>query len=100
LKSATALAWTLATHPDDKVRDPARAVMLSERAAEVTGNQDAGVLDTLAAAYAAAGRFDDAVRIAEAALPLASTEKTGRLAEGIRGRLVLYRRSTPYRQAL
>lgn len=98
LRSLTALAWIFATNADDKVRDPARAVILGERAAQLTKNQDAGVLDTLAAAYAAAVRFEDAVRTAQAALSLASTHKNERLADDIRRRLVLYRRLRPYRQ--
>ena len=58
------LAWLLATSRDPNVRDPAEAVAHAERAA-VRDGSDPRVLDTLAAAYAAAGRFDDAVRTAE-----------------------------------
>ena len=50
-------------------------------------------LDTLAAGYAAAGRFPEAVRAAEAA---ERNIADGILAEQIRARLALYRAGTPY----
>ena len=55
------LALVLATHPDPARRDPPRAVRLAERAAELTGRAQPGILDVLAAVYAAAGAFDRAV---------------------------------------
>jgi len=81
------LASMLATAGDPAVRRPAEAVELAERAAALTRRQDAGVLDVLAAAYASAGRFDEAVNIAQAALSLGPGEP---LAGNLRQRLVLY----------
>jgi tetratricopeptide (TPR) repeat protein len=52
------LAWTLATTPDPTVRDPAAAVSYAERA--IADFPTADHLDTLAAAYAASGRWADA----------------------------------------
>ncbi|MBM3779509.1 MAG: tetratricopeptide repeat protein, partial [Acidimicrobiia bacterium] len=49
------LAWILAADPDPGVRAPGEALRLAERAADLTGRRDAGVLDLLAAAHAAAG---------------------------------------------
>jgi tetratricopeptide (TPR) repeat protein len=57
------LAWLLATSHDPSVRNPAEAIAYAERAA-VRDGSDPRVLDTLAATYAAAGRYDDAVRTA------------------------------------
>jgi tetratricopeptide (TPR) repeat protein len=54
------LAWLLATHEDARFRDSAEAIRLARRACELAGNQDAPYLDTLAAAYANAGRFGEA----------------------------------------
>ena len=48
-------AWILATHPDPDVRDPAQAVVLAERAAQLVKRDNASMRDILAAAYAAAG---------------------------------------------
>jgi protein O-mannosyl-transferase len=55
------LAWMLATSPDPNVRDVPEAVRLAQRACELTHNSNAALLSTLAAAYAEAGRFDEAV---------------------------------------
>jgi len=56
------------------------------------------VLDTLAAAYAAAGQFDDAVTTAQLALSAASDPNDNELADQIAERLELYRQAKPYRQ--
>jgi Tfp pilus assembly protein PilF/mono/diheme cytochrome c family protein len=90
----TQLAWLLSTSPDERMRQPDEAVRLAERAAALTTPQTAGVLDVLAAALAAAGRFDRAVMVSEAALALTARDET--TAAGIRGRLQLYRQHQPY----
>jgi tetratricopeptide (TPR) repeat protein len=71
------LAWTLATHPEPQVRRPDEAVRLAARAAELTARRDPDVLRTLAAAYAAAGRFEAATESAERALELARAASAG-----------------------
>jgi TPR repeat protein len=56
-----ALAWTYLAQP--ALRNPAEALTLAKKAAELDGGDSrASVLDTLACAYAANGQFDDAVR--------------------------------------
>ena len=65
------LAWHRATHRDAAVRDGDDAVHWAERAARQTKAQDAGILDTLAAAYAEAGRFEEATKVMRQALALA-----------------------------
>jgi Flp pilus assembly protein TadD len=91
-----ALAWLLATSPDETVRDPRRAVPIAERAAELTGRRDPKVLDTLAAAQASAGQFDLAVATARAALGLAAQPGGEALAREIGARLRLYERHIAY----
>ena len=86
------LAWILATHEDKRLPGAAEAVRLAERACEITGHQEALLLDTLAVAYAAAGRFDDAVRTAEQAIKLAQEERQHELADEIQSRLNDYRK--------
>ena len=94
------LAWILATCADADVRDASEAVELAERASELTGHKDAAILDTLAAAYAEAGRFDQAVTTARAAITLAGKVQAKELAEAIGKRLELYRQERPYREVL
>jgi tetratricopeptide (TPR) repeat protein len=90
-------AWILATHRAPELSGRDDALRLAQRASELTGHQDAGVLDTLAAAYAAAGQFDRAITTAEEALRLASGNQADDLVHGIRQRLKLYREGKPYR---
>jgi tetratricopeptide (TPR) repeat protein len=56
-------AWLLATCSDTIYRDGAKSVELAEKAVELNPGTD--YLDTLAAAYAEAGRFEDAIATQE-----------------------------------
>ena len=66
------LAWFLATCPRKDLRDGPRAVTLAERGAVSEKIPDPGIYDTLAAAYAESGRFEDAVKAQETAVHLAT----------------------------
>ncbi len=92
------LAWLLATLAPADGGDPARAVTLAERACEVAGNKVPAYLDTLAAAYAAAGRFNDAIATAQKAVDLARAAGQPQVASEIEAHLKLYRDGHPYRQ--
>ena len=65
------LAWIRATHLDPKFRDGPQAVTLARQAVALSPG-DPGVLDTLAAAYAEAKRFPEAVATAGEASALPS----------------------------
>ncbi len=65
------LAWTLATHPDAAYRDGARAVEYANELVRLTDPPDPMVLDTAAAAFAEAGRIDDALNAVSDAIDLA-----------------------------
>jgi hypothetical protein len=98
---ATALqraAWVLATSPDASIRDGGEALALALRAVEISGGSDAGMLDTLAAAYAERGRFAEAVSTARAALARATQENLRALEAGISMRVALYEADQPFRE--
>lgn len=88
------LAWFLAVRGEPA--DALESIALAEEALGEFGESDPGALDTLAAAYAAAGRNTDAVDAAERALA-AARETDPELAAGIRERLGLYRSGRAYR---
>jgi tetratricopeptide (TPR) repeat protein len=90
-------AWLLATARDASLRNAAEAVTLAERAARLTGGQDASILDALAAAYAAAGRFADAVETGNRAQRLAAQQGKPDLSAEIKARVALYQGKTAYR---
>jgi len=96
--AANNLAWLVATARDASLRDPALAVSLAERAAAMSAVPDPSVLDTLAAAYAAAGRYQEAARVAEQALRQVEADGPPAFAAQIRARLALYRAGRPYQE--
>ena len=91
------LAWLLATSPDPKLRDGAEAVRLAERACALS-RPSASFLDTLAASYAEARRFPDAVATVQQALALAETTAATNSLAKFRSRLELYRQRLPYHE--
>jgi len=92
------LAWMLATQPDPKLRNGPDAMRFAEQAVALTKNSDPGMLDTLAAAYAEAGKFQDAVRTAESAVQVAATAGQTNFVSELNLRLKLYQAATPYRE--
>jgi tetratricopeptide (TPR) repeat protein len=90
------LAWLLATCNNPKYRNPNRAVELAENACKLTSYNNPGLLDILAAAYAASGKFDDAVKTAQKALAIATVTAQKDLASNIIHRLNLYRQGHAY----
>ncbi len=90
------LAWILATCPDESVRQPGEAVRLAETARDMLGSPSATVLDALAAAYASDGRFEEAVKAAEASIELAEQSGEEHLAKHINSRCRLYSNGIPF----
>jgi protein O-mannosyl-transferase len=98
LDSLDQLAWALATCGEASIRNGAEAVTLAGRAVGLTNGRDADVLATLAAAYAEAGRFAEAVAAAERAISLAAAAGNTAAADAYRARLHLYRTGQPYHE--
>ena len=76
----------------------AEAVRLAERACELEGSKEARFWGTLDAAYAEAGRFDEAISTAEKVRKLATAANQQDLVQAADKRLALYRKGQPYRQ--
>jgi tetratricopeptide (TPR) repeat protein len=90
-------AWFLATVPDAALRDGGRAVRYAREALDLSPVPVASYFDTLAAAYAAQGRFDMAVPAQERALLMAMDRAYPETVLGKwRQRLELYRNKQPY----
>lgn len=92
-------AWTLATSPYASVRDGKRAVELATKAAEVTEYAAPHILSTLAASYAEAGDFEQAVKRAEEAIAKATELKTlGDYDGQLEAELQCYKSGQPWRE--
>jgi tetratricopeptide (TPR) repeat protein len=91
------LAWIRATAANPALRDTEEALRLAVLADEATAHRDSGAMDALAAAYASAGRFDDAVRVARAAADVAAAAGQTVVAARFRERMELYQNRQPLR---
>src|SRR5947207_8400638 len=98
ISALTNLAWLLATSSNDALRDGNKAVKLAGEANELLGGTNPVVLRTLAAGYAEAGQFANAIESAEAAIQLARLSGDNSLAADVRGQLGFYRLGVPYRE--
>jgi tetratricopeptide (TPR) repeat protein len=95
--NAKPLAWLLATCPDPKFRNGAEAIIEATKECDRKGYEDSGRLDTLAAAYAEAGKFDEAANYQRWAASL-HDDKDPEWQTQLESRLDLYLRRQPYRE--
>jgi Tfp pilus assembly protein PilF len=94
--AAMQLAWILATADSPEIRDRDEALELAEHVRQRLGERDYRVLDTLAAAYAANGRFEEAVAAAQRAYDLASFAGDADKTKAIQQRVKLYKQRQPF----
>jgi tetratricopeptide (TPR) repeat protein len=92
------LAWIMAANCDQAIRNGPQAVEYAERACQLTQFKQTTMVGTLAAAYAEAGRFNDAVATAEKACALATQNGEPALLDKNRELLELYRTGKPYHE--
>ena len=90
-----ALAWLLATCPEDKCRDGKKAVEFATKGCELADWNGPALLDTLAAASAESGDFATALKWQTRAIELVSDPEFKKECES---RLALYRDKKPYRE--
>lgn len=91
-----ALAWLWATTPNAAFRDGKKAVAYARKGARLSKWRDPSIVDTLAAAYAETGNFQQAIKWQTRALSSRKFPRDERAAG--RRRLSLYRRGKAYRE--
>jgi len=100
IEAGVNLAWILACSPDAAVRNGARAVQLALRAGQLSGGKDPRVIGALAAAYAEAGQYADAIATVRRALQIAGADSNSPMAVTLRKNLALYQAGSPLRDPL
>lgn len=95
----SATAWVLATAAEAEIRNGTEAVRLAELAVQRAGRGNLSALDSLAAAYAEAGQYDQAAATAREGLQKAQAAGQRERAAQFEARLRLYETGRPYREA-
>jgi serine/threonine-protein kinase len=90
------LAWLMATCPDADHRDGAKALEYAWKAHEKSGGKDPEILETLAASFAEARQFDDAIQWQKKALQLVDPKEKDRRKD-MQTRPDLFAAGKPYR---
>ncbi len=97
VEALNTLVWVLAANSQAALRDGPRAVELARRACELTQDGNPLILGGLAAAYAEAGRFPEALETAQRAAELADAQANPTLAGNLRAEWQLYQDGHPFR---
>lgn len=92
----TRLAWILATSPTPSIRDGKLAIQLAEQV-QALSNTDLLNSMALAAAYAEAGRFSDAISLAHKTIQLAEEQKNSAIENAVEAQLKFYEAGSPFR---
>lgn len=87
-------AWLMTTCPDDRFRNVELGLSAAKKAVELEGKATAHGLDTLAAAQAAAGKHEEAIKLQRRAIQLATDSEQSELKD----RLALYEKGLSYLQ--
>ena len=94
----TGSGWILATHPRSDLRNGTEAVDLGKRLCELTGGTNAVALGTLAAAYAEAGQFTEAIAAAQTARERAAQAGQSGVVAMLLKHLQFYQSNQPWRE--
>ena len=89
------LAWLKTDIKNKSFYSPQEALVLAQRACDLTDNNDPGILDTLSLAYFSCGKTAEAIEISQKALELAVLKGDKNLAAEIRGNLEIYQGRKP-----
>jgi spermidine synthase len=97
LEAEVNLAWILASSPEASLRDGAKAVRLAAHSDQLAGGKNPKVLGTLAAAYAEAGQFGQAIATVQRALQADGADPRSPVSGMLRQALALYQSGAPLR---
>ena len=97
ITALNSFAWLKATCPKAQYRDGNVAIEKAVRACELTSWKECAYLDTLAAAYAEAGDYEEALRWQKEAIALLSEDDRAEQQALYESRLTLYQSGKPYR---
>lgn len=95
--AANDYAWTLATNPKDAIRNGRKAIEFAKKACHETDYKHAPTVDTLAASFAEAAEWDEAVKWQQEALALAEKTHPDDV-QGMRERVALFKEKKPFRE--
>jgi protein O-mannosyl-transferase len=94
------IAWVLATAPDASVRNGKKAVEFAKKAVELSNTEDPKFLRALAAAYAEAGQFSEAIEVTQRAIAIATNQSNLEIVRVLHDDVALYQIGLPLRQTL
>jgi len=97
-EALSGLSWILATDMHPEIRNAEEAVRMAEGACALTNRKQAPMLMTLAAAYAEAGRFPEAISVASEALDLATKSSQREIQANCRDLLETFNSGQPWRE--
>lgn len=86
-------AWVMATHPNDKIRNSAKAIHLATKAFDLSHDKNEQFLETLAAAHAEAGDYFEAIKVLNKAIAL-----SGKSTKTQTVMLEVFQQNKPFRQ--
>lgn len=89
-------AWLLATCPDASIRDGQRAIQLLDQAPDNDGSHALENIDIRAAAMAATGRFDEALKIADIGIKQAQEHNNTSMLKRIEEHRAFYANKQPF----
>ena len=89
------LAFLIASHPELKYRDPNEAIDLAQRACGLSNYQNPVILGTLSTAYAAAGKFSEAIETVKKAINLAQSANQPQVKQRLEFLMSLYTQRKP-----
>ena len=92
------LAWRLATSRQSSIRDGRQAVELARKASALAEDDNPFFLDTLGAAYAESGDFENAIASARRARQIAAEHEMKDVDADIATRIQLYESRQPFRE--